>query len=165
MHNTIFVLAWYYYLCLYLWNILCVLSHSVVSDCSPVDCSPLAPLSMEFSRQEYWSGLPVPTPGDLLNLGTESASLVSVCWQANSLTREISFRKKKINSLSVPQGPFFPQQPSDPYLFTLLYYNLVIQLLAECRCLICDDLIVTKCFLHADFFSAHPSKLGVIFLQ
>ena len=28
-----------------------------------------APLSMEFSRQEYWSGLPFPSPGDLLNPG------------------------------------------------------------------------------------------------
>ena len=27
-----------------------------------------APLSMEFSRQEYWSGLPFPTPGDLPDL-------------------------------------------------------------------------------------------------
>ena len=34
----------------------------------------LAPLSMEFSRQEYWSGLPFPTPGDLLNPGLEPAS-------------------------------------------------------------------------------------------
>ena len=30
-----------------------------------------APLSMEFSRQEYWSGLPFPSPGDLPNLGIE----------------------------------------------------------------------------------------------
>ena len=30
-----------------------------------------APLSMEFSRQEYWSGLPFPFPGDLPNAGTE----------------------------------------------------------------------------------------------
>ena len=28
-----------------------------------------APLSMEFSRQEHWSGLPCPPPGDLLNPG------------------------------------------------------------------------------------------------
>ena len=28
-----------------------------------------APLSMEFSKQEYWSGLPFPTPGDLPNPG------------------------------------------------------------------------------------------------
>ena len=33
------------------------------------------PLSMGFSRQEYWSGLPSPTPGDLLDLGIEPMSL------------------------------------------------------------------------------------------
>ena len=35
-------------------------------------------LSMEFSRQEYWSGLPLPTPGDLPNPVTESASVDSL---------------------------------------------------------------------------------------
>ena len=33
-----------------------------------------ASLSMEFPRQEYWSGLPFPSPGDFLNLGIEPAS-------------------------------------------------------------------------------------------
>ena len=33
-----------------------------------------SPLSMEFSRQEYWSGFPFPNPGDLPNPGTELAS-------------------------------------------------------------------------------------------
>ena len=33
-----------------------------------------APQSMEFSRQEYWSGLPFPSPGDLPNPGTEPRS-------------------------------------------------------------------------------------------
>ena len=36
-----------------------------------------APLSMEFSRQEYWSLLPFPTPGDLPDPEIESASLTS----------------------------------------------------------------------------------------
>ena len=36
-----------------------------------------APLSMGFSRQEYWSGLPCPPPGDLSDPGTELASLTS----------------------------------------------------------------------------------------
>ena len=36
-----------------------------------------APLSMEFSRQEYWTGLPCPPPGDLPNPGMESKSLIS----------------------------------------------------------------------------------------
>ena len=35
------------------------------------------PLSMEFSRQEYWCGLPFPPPGDLPNPGTEPTSLAS----------------------------------------------------------------------------------------
>ena len=33
-----------------------------------------APLSMGFSRQEYWSGLPFPSPGDLLHPGIEPGS-------------------------------------------------------------------------------------------
>ena len=33
-----------------------------------------AHLSMEFSRQEYWSGLPCPSPGDLPNPGTKPKS-------------------------------------------------------------------------------------------
>ena len=36
-----------------------------------------APLYVEFSSQEYWSGLPCPSPGDLPNSGIELASLVS----------------------------------------------------------------------------------------
>ena len=33
-----------------------------------------APQSMEFSMQEYWSGLPFPSPGDLPNTGIEPGS-------------------------------------------------------------------------------------------
>ena len=36
-----------------------------------------APLSMGFSWQEHWSGLPFPSPGDLPNLGIEPTSLMS----------------------------------------------------------------------------------------
>ena len=36
-----------------------------------------APLSMGFPRQEYWSGLPFPSPGDLLNPGIEPTSVAS----------------------------------------------------------------------------------------
>ena len=36
-----------------------------------------APLSMGFSRQEYWSGLPCPPPGDLPNRGIEPTTLMS----------------------------------------------------------------------------------------
>ena len=42
-----------------------------------------APLSMKFSIQEYWSGLPFPSPADLPNLGMEPGSSTL---QANSFT-------------------------------------------------------------------------------
>ena len=42
-----------------------------------MDYSPPGSLSMEFSRQEYWSGLPFASPGDLPNPGIKSVSPVS----------------------------------------------------------------------------------------
>ena len=45
-----------------------------------------APLSMEFSRQEYWSGLPFPSPGDLPDPGIEPGS---PALQADSLPTEL----------------------------------------------------------------------------
>ena len=44
-----------------------------------------APLSMGFSRQESWSGLPRPPPGDLPNPGIEPTSPMSPALQADSL--------------------------------------------------------------------------------
>ena len=44
-----------------------------------------APLSMEFSRQEYWSGLPIPPSRDLPNPGIKLGSTVL---QADSLPSE-----------------------------------------------------------------------------
>ena len=38
-----------------------------------------APLSMGFSRQEYGSGLPFPSPGDLSDPGMEAVFLTSTC--------------------------------------------------------------------------------------
>ena len=51
-----------------------------VTQSFPILCDPIdyiarqAPLSMEFSRQEYWSGLPFPSPGDLPDTGIEPRS-------------------------------------------------------------------------------------------
>ena len=45
-----------------------------------------APLSMGFSRQQYWSGLPYPPPGNLPNPGIEPESLVSLALAAGFFT-------------------------------------------------------------------------------
>ena len=50
-----------------------------VAQSSPTLCDPWAtagqsPLSMEFSRQEYWSGLPFSSPGDRPDPGTKPGS-------------------------------------------------------------------------------------------
>ena len=49
----------------------------LVAKLCPILCNPMvacqAPLSMGFSRQEYWSGLPFPSPGDLPDPGIEPA--------------------------------------------------------------------------------------------
>ena len=45
---------------------------------TPWTVAPQATLSMEFSRQEYWRGLPCPPPGDLPDPEIELASLMSL---------------------------------------------------------------------------------------
>ena len=60
------------------------LSH-VLLFATPWTVAHQAPLSMGFSRQEYWTGLPYPSPGSLPNPGTE---LRSSAWYADALTFE-----------------------------------------------------------------------------
>ena len=50
---------------------------------------------MKFSRQEYWSGLPFPSPGDLPNPGIEPRSPVL---QADSLPIELQGKPIKLKS-------------------------------------------------------------------
>ena len=65
----------------------CTLSHSVVSDSvTPWTMALQAPLSVGFSKQEHWSGLPFPPPGDLPDPGIEPGS---PALQADSLLTEL----------------------------------------------------------------------------
>ena len=68
-YPTTLILFWHVQLFVTLWSI----AHQ-------------APLSMGFSRQEYWIGLPFPSPGDLPNPGTEPGS---PALQADSLPSEL----------------------------------------------------------------------------
>ena len=59
--------------CVRVYQVTSVMSDSV----TPWTVACKAPLSMGFSRQEYWRGLPCPPPGDLPNPGIEPVSLTS----------------------------------------------------------------------------------------
>ena len=79
--------------------------------CDPMDCTRQASLSMEFSRQEYWSGLPCPSPGQLPNPGMEPRS--SACNTGHlGLIQWCNYLQMKIagnfgnHSSSLQQGAF-----------------------------------------------------------
>ena len=52
----------------------CLVTTSCLTLATPWTVACQAPVSMGFSRQEYWSGLPFPSPGDLPNPGIEPRS-------------------------------------------------------------------------------------------
>ena len=54
------------------------------------------PLSMGFFRQEYWSGLPFPSPGDLPDPGIKPASLVSPALAGGFFTSESPGKHSRI---------------------------------------------------------------------
>ena len=101
--------------------LLCILvllscvNHMLSPSVCPTLCDPKdrkahqAPLSMGFSKQEYWSGLPFPSPGDLPDPGIEPTSPVSLTkdktlglgvrnlshWTTREVTKWIWFNLKK----------------------------------------------------------------------
>ena len=74
----------------------CMLSHfsHVQLFAAPWTVACQAPLSMGFSRQKYWSGLPCPPPGNLPHLGIEPASYIS-CIGRQVLTTWASWEAPK----------------------------------------------------------------------
>ena len=77
-----------------------VRGRSEVAQSCPTLCGPMdqAPQSVGFSRQEYWSGLPFPSPGDLPDPGIE---LSSPALQADALWTELP-GKSILNSFIRP---------------------------------------------------------------
>ena len=69
--------------------------------CNPMDCRPPGSSIHAFSRQEYWSGLPFLSPGDLPNPGIKPRSPALQADALRSATRESLFIPKvKVKSLS-----------------------------------------------------------------
>ena len=105
-----------------------VLNRSVMSDfATPRTVAPQASLSVGFSRQEYWSGLPCPPSGHLLNPGIKPRSLAL---QADSLPSE-PLRKPKNTAVGGPsflQGNFMTQEVNRDLLHCMQFlYQLNYQ--------------------------------------
>ena len=58
---------------------MCLATQSCLTLCDPVDCSPLGSSVHGISRQECWSGLPFPSPGDLPHPEIKPLILTSPC--------------------------------------------------------------------------------------
>ena len=89
---------------------LCSHKHGCLSDsATPCTVTCQAPLSMGFSKQRSWSGLPCPPPGDLPNLGIKPRSSAL---QVNSLLSKPPGKPMNIGvgSLSLLQGIFLTQE-------------------------------------------------------
>ena len=83
----------------------CACEAASVSHCrNHMDCSPPGPVSMGFSRPEYWSGLPCPPPGDLPNPEVDPMSRVSPAlageFFTTSATWEVYFRHVGVHAQS-----------------------------------------------------------------
>ena len=63
----------------------CTVTQSRPALCNSWTVAHQAPRSMEFSRQEYWSGSPFPSPGHLLDPGVQRSLLSLLHWRKDSL--------------------------------------------------------------------------------
>ena len=90
--------------------------------CDPIDCSPPNSSVHGFFKQEYWSGLSFPSPGDLPNPGTEPGSPT---FQANSLPYDPSgsCQLNVTNNLNQMKNLTFKLYRHKKFSF-LKYFNL-----------------------------------------
>ena len=84
--------------------------------CEPWIIACQALLSVEFSRQEYWSGLPCPSPGDLPNPGIKPES---PALQADSLPSEPPGKLRRV----VWPGPVFLETLSVSMFWSFFFLN------------------------------------------
>ena len=79
-----------------------------------------APLSMGFSRQDYWTGSPLPTPGELPTQGSNLSLLHLLHWQAGSLPlRDLGSFRGVVTTIWRFQGAFLKDK-----LLELIHWNV-----------------------------------------
>ena len=79
-----------------------VVAKSCLTLATPWTVAYQAPLSMGFSRQEYWSGLPFPSPGHLPDPGTKPMSLASLTLPGGFFTTVLPGKPLELIYIEVP---------------------------------------------------------------
>ena len=107
-----------------------------------------APPSMGFSRQEYWSGLPFPSPEDLPNSGIEPGS---PALQADTLlSKPIG---ASLVAQRVKQLPAMREAPR-----SLIYFNLFAPSIGLLACLLH---LLQSCLTLCDFMNCNPPGFSI----
>ena len=136
-----------------------------------MDCSSPAPLSMEFSRLEYWSRLPFPPPGDLPNPGIEPASLMSPALAGGLFTTSTTWKAPP----NAPLCSFFPLRVRDLLKkggrsctyssqyskASSLSLSLIFFSCCRARALECKGSVIAVC----EFLSSYPEAWGILVPQ
>ena len=93
---------------------------------------------MEFSRQEYWSRLPYPSPGNLPDPGIKAMSLVSPALVGEFLATVPPGRKQSETRQDSVSAPSIPEN-------TLIIANVVIHTFLPCGAwILCAELVMTN---------------------
>ena len=79
--------------------------HGLVTLVTPWTIARQAFLSMDFSRQEYWSGLPFPSTGDLSGTGIEPVTLVFPALTGRFFTTTASWEVRSLGYLYIKEKP------------------------------------------------------------
>ena len=111
-----------------------------------------APLSMGFSSQEYWSGLPCPPPGDLPDPGIKPISLMFLPWPMGFLALALPGKPlyqlmHTLNSLSVSSQQKLKITTPDLVIFLNSHEDVLRQ---TCAC-------ITSDWMHIQPAEMHPS--------
>ena len=105
----------------------CMLTHVWLFE-TPCAVPCQAPLSMGFSRQEYWNGLPFPSPWDLLNPGIEpmSPALQADSLPLSHLGSELGASARWVTPPSMPTARHWEETevPTQKHRYTLSLFKI-----------------------------------------
>ena len=105
----------------------CVCAQSPPTLCDRMDCSPPGSSScLGFTRQEYWSGLPCPPPGDLPDPGIEPVSLMSLALAGGFFTTGTTWeaQKMQVSLLIILLNEPLSSQEYEMKTYTLILFTL-----------------------------------------